>query len=109
MAENRGEGGRTLCPLFKSTPAYTNLVAEETVALLLHVVVDDTRHLLLPDLEAVDRDVVLDVLKGPPETVHLRADLHQLGHQLTCLGVRDLCISMLEYNLGEFCRGTEAI
>ena len=40
-----------------------NLGAEKAVALLFHVVVDDSRHLFLPDLQSIDVNVVLDVLK----------------------------------------------
>ena len=38
--------------------------SEEAVTLLLHAVVDDTRHLFLPDLQAVYADVVLANNKG---------------------------------------------
>lgn len=38
-----------------------HLLLEERVALLLDVKVDDARELLLPDLEAVNVDVVLNV------------------------------------------------
>lgn len=48
----------------------TDLCPEEAVTLLLHVVVDDSGNFLLPNLQAVDIDIVLDVLKGPPEPVH---------------------------------------
>lgn len=65
-----------------------NLGPEEAVALLLHVVVDDAGNLLLPDLQAIDADVVLDVLEGAIEAVHGGGHFLQLGHQLAGLEKR---------------------
>ena len=70
-----------------------DLCSEEAVAFLLHVVVDDARHFLLPDFKAIDADVVLDVLKGPVEAVHGGCHVLQLGHQLT--GLREWSIVRL--------------
>ena len=66
----------------------TNLGAEKAVALLFHIVVDDSWHLFLPDLQSIDVDIVLDVLKWPPEAVHHRCELFQLRHQFTRLSRR---------------------
>lgn len=63
----------------------TDLCSEEAVTLLLHVVVDDSGNFLLPNLQAVDIDIVLNVLKGPPEPVHSLSQTLQAGHQLTHL------------------------
>lgn len=65
-----------------------NLGSEEAVALLLHVVVDDPGNLLLPDLQAVDADVVLDVLERAIEAVHGGSHFLQFGHQLARLEKR---------------------
>ena len=63
----------------------SDLGPEEAVAFLLYVVVDDAGHFLLPDLKAVNADVVLDVLKRPVEAVHGSRHVLQLGHQLARL------------------------
>lgn len=42
---------------------FPDLGPEEVVALLFYIVVNDTRHFLLPDFKAIYADVVLDVLK----------------------------------------------
>lgn len=63
----------------------TDLCSEEAVALLLHIVVDNSGHFLLPNLQAVDIDIVLNVLKGPPEPIHSLSQTLQPGHQLTHL------------------------
>ena len=55
---------------------------------MLHVVIDDSRQLLLPDLEAVDVDVVLDVLERAPVAVDGRLELRQPQHQLALLRFR---------------------
>lgn len=47
------------------------LCPKEAIALLFHVVVDDTGHLLLPDLQPVDVHIVLDILKRASEPLHL--------------------------------------
>ena len=57
------------------------LLLQVQVGLLLDVEVDDARELLLPDLEAGDADVVLDVLEGAAEAGHGAAQLDQLGRQ----------------------------
>lgn len=62
-----------------------DLCPEETVALLLHIVVDDARHFLLPDFKAIDADIVLDVLERPVKSVHGGSHLLQLGHKFTGL------------------------
>ena len=64
---------------------YTDLGSEEAVTLLLHIVVDDPRDFFLPDLEAVDIDVVLNVLKRSAKTAHFLRQCHQLGLQFTRL------------------------
>ena len=51
------------------------LDSEEAVALLLDVIVDDPRQLFLPDLQAVDADVVLDILKRASVAVDRRLKL----------------------------------
>lgn len=43
---------------------------EETVTLLFHVVINDPSDFLLPDLQTVDVDVILDVFEGTDEAVH---------------------------------------
>ena len=48
-------------------------------------------YLFLPDLEAIDVDVVLDVLKGPSEAIHPLGQCFQLGFQLSGLCV-DVCV-----------------
>lgn len=48
----------------------SDLGPEEAVALLFYVVVNDTRHFLLPDLKAINADIVLDIFKGPVESIH---------------------------------------
>lgn len=63
----------------------SDLCPKETVAFLLHVVVDDARHFFLPDFKAINADIVLDVLKGPVEAVHGGCHLLQLGHEFTGL------------------------
>ena len=62
-----------------------NLSAEKAVALLLHVVVDNAWYFFLPDLQSVDVDVVLDVLKRPSEAIHHCRQLLKLRNQLTRL------------------------
>lgn len=49
--------------IFQKMSVKTDLSPEETIAFLLHIVVDDARHFLLPDFKAIYADVVLDVLK----------------------------------------------
>ena len=58
----------------------SDLDTEETVTLLLHVIVDDAGHLLLPDFQARNVDVILDVLKRPPEPVHGGAQYRKFGY-----------------------------
>lgn len=65
-----------------------DLGPEEAVALLLHVIVDDAGNFFLPDLQAVDADVVLNVLEGAIEAVHGGGHFLQLGHELAGLGKR---------------------
>lgn len=72
-----------------------NLGPEEAVALLLHVVVDDAGNLLLPDLQAVDADVVLDILERAIEAVHGGSHFLQLGHQLAGLEKKKLLTTYL--------------
>lgn len=62
-----------------------DLSPEETVAFLLHIVVDDARNFLLPDFKAINADVVLDVLKGPVEAIHGGRHVLQLRHQFAGL------------------------
>lgn len=62
-----------------------DLGSEETVTLLLYIVVDDTRHFLLPDLQAVDAHVILNVLKRAVKPIHGGSHFLQLWHQFTGL------------------------
>ena len=48
---------------YRTCTVHIYLCPEKAVTLLLNVVIDDSRHLLLPDLESVDVDVVLNVFK----------------------------------------------
>lgn len=57
----------------------TDLCPEETVTLLLYIVVDNSGHFLLPNLQAVDVDVILDVLKRATETIHPLAQGMEAG------------------------------
>lgn len=65
--------------------SYKDLRPEETVTLLLYVVVDDARHFLLPDLQSVDAHVILNVFKWAIKPIHGGSHFLQLWHQLTGL------------------------
>ncbi len=47
------------------------LIPEETIALLFDIVVNNSGHLLLPDFKPVYIDIILNVLKRPPESIRL--------------------------------------
>ena len=72
-------------PWIRNLLPNTHLGPEEAIALLFHVVVDNPGELLLPDLQPVYVDIVLDVLERPPESIHDGSQAFQLGHQLTRL------------------------
>ena len=65
-----------------------DLLLDERVALLLDVVVDDARELLLPDLEAVDVHIVLDVLERSSKAVDLLGQLVEASVELVVRGAR---------------------
>mmetsp|Transcript_33856 Transcript_33856/g.77374 ORF Transcript_33856/g.77374 Transcript_33856/m.77374 type:complete len:255 (+) Transcript_33856:1034-1798(+) len=59
-----------------------NFLLQESVALLLHVEVDDPAELFLPDLETINVDVVGNVLERPLEAIELLSKLLQLGLEI---------------------------
>ena len=58
------------------------LLSQEGVCLLLHVEVDHSGELLLPNLQPRDSHVVLNVLERPPESLHGLAELVQFCRKL---------------------------
>ena len=48
----------------------SNLFSEKAIAFLFHVVVNDSGNFLLPDFQTIDVNVILNVFKGTPESVH---------------------------------------
>lgn len=55
----------------------TNLFSQKAVAFLFHVVINNPRNFLLPDFQAINVDVILDVLKGAAEPIHSSTELFQ--------------------------------
>ena len=65
--------------------SFTNLCSQKAFTFLFDIVIDDPGHFLLPNLQTVNIDIVLDVLKRPSEAVHSLSQTLQARHQLTHL------------------------
>lgn len=59
------------------TKLITNLFSKKAVALLFHVVINDPGNFLLPDFQAINVDIILDVFKGAAEPIHSSSELFQ--------------------------------
>lgn len=68
-----------------TTKLNTNLFSKKAVALLFHVVVNDPGNFLLPDFQAINVDIILDVLKGATEPIHSSTELFQPHAKLRLL------------------------
>ena len=60
-----------------SAELITNLFSQKAVALLFHVVINDPGNFLLPDFQAINVDIILDVFKGAAEPIHSSSELFQ--------------------------------
>ena len=67
------------------TELNTNLFSKKAVALLFHIVINDPRNFLLPDFQAINVDIILDVLKGAAEPIHSSSEFFQPNAKLRLL------------------------
>ena len=64
------------------------LCSEETIALLLHIVIDNSGEFFLPNFQPIYIHIVLNILERSPVSVNRRLQLSQFGHQFTGFGFR---------------------
>ena len=73
------------CQTTLLTELNTNLFSKKAVTLLFHIVINDSGNFLLPDFQAINVDIILDVLKGAPEPIHSSSEFFQPNAKLRLL------------------------